>query len=631
MIEEFIILNDHKQAIHSFKNGGKSWDQVEDQENIARIVPYPFIVLDFDTESDSQKMLQIIKEKDLKCSVMKTTRGIYVYFRSEDPWKCFTKERLACGLYADCKSHSKNAYTIIRQAGKDREWIQRIPEDQIERVPDYLRPVKAPDRFNFKMMSDGSGRNQELFNYIPFLVSKGFSRDQIIETIHIINDFVFKDPLPEGEIETILRDEAFELDLDQCFYQNKTLLHEKVGDFMISEYNIARLEDQIVIYDDGIYLGGRKGSELINLKLRELIHNLKKNQKAEILDYMRDVAPEINLSPARYIAFKNGIYDLTTGKLSDQSPRYVILNKIGWNYNERAYFEATDKTLDRIACGDPSIRLLIEEMIGYCFYRENILRKCFVLVGEKRNGKSTLLDVIEMILGVDNFSALDLKNVGDRFSKAQLYRKLANIGDDISDEFIPDPSLFKKIVSGNRIEAEFKGQNPFSFNPYCKLIFSTNGIPRIKDDSGAVHDRLIIIPFNASFQETDPDYDPHIKEKLQSEESIEYLIKLGMEGLKRILENKRFSSSEKVDQELKEYREFNNPILGFFADHDPDFLYENSRKSLYRMYRAYCDESGIRAESNQRFYKNVVRLFDVECYDTTREGVRDRFFRAKIE
>ena len=57
---EYIILNGNKQATHKFKDPSdrKSWEEVKDKKNIARIVPYPFIVLDFDSETDSKIMLQ---------------------------------------------------------------------------------------------------------------------------------------------------------------------------------------------------------------------------------------------------------------------------------------------------------------------------------------------------------------------------------------------------------------------------------------------------------------------------------------------------------------------------------------------------------------------------------------------
>ncbi len=85
------------------------------------------------------------------------------------------------------------------------------------------------------------------------------------------------------------------------------------------------------------------------------------------------------------------------------------------------------------------------------------------------------------------------------FSTAELHGKLANIGDDIGDEFIPNTGVFKKLVTGERLKGERKGQDPFFFQSYAKLLFSANNIPRLGrgKDSAAIAKRLIIIPFDA--------------------------------------------------------------------------------------------------------------------------------------
>lgn len=113
----------------------------------------------------------------------------------------------------------------------------------------------------------------------------------------------------------------------------------------------------------------------------------------------------------------------------------------------------------------------------------------------------TFISCIRTILGEANTSALDLKELGDRFSTSMIFGKLANLGDDIGDDFLQGSqvAVFKKIVTGDRIKAERKGQDPFEFNPYTKLLFSANDIPRMKDKTGAVLRRLVIIPFNARF------------------------------------------------------------------------------------------------------------------------------------
>lgn len=81
--------------------------------------------------------------------------------------------------------------------------------------------------------------------------------------------------------------------------------------------------------------------------------------------------------------------------------------------------------------------------------------------------------------------------------------KLANIGDDISDEFLQGKVIaqFKKIVSGNDIKAENKGQDAYFFKPTVKLLFSANEIPRMRNKGfEAIKRRLVIIPFNAKFK-----------------------------------------------------------------------------------------------------------------------------------
>ena len=305
------------------------------------------------------------------------------------------------------------------------------------------------------------------------------------------------------------------------------------------------------------------------------------------------------------------------GSFTAFSPEHVITNRIEWDYNPHAYSEITDKTLDKIACNDPNIRALLEEAAGFCLFRRNELGKAFILTGTGSNGKSTYLNMLKHMLGRQNISSLDLKKLGDRFSTVMLFGKLANIGDDISDEFIVDASIFKKIVTGETIDAEQKGQPKFEFEPYTKLFFSANNIPRMGKgrDSAAILRRLVIIPFDAKFSSDDPDYNPHIGDILRSQESMEYLIQLGLKGLKRVLKTKKFSESEKVQKELEEYEESNNPILGFIreVEMDDEFKIENEpTKDVYKRYQEYCLANNLQPMSNIEFSKQINRILNMQ-------------------
>lgn len=207
----------------------------------------------------------------------------------------------------------------------------------------------------------------------------------------------------------------------------------------------------------------------------------------------------------------------------------------------------------------------------------------------------------------------------------------SNIGDDIGDDFLQGSqvSVFKKIVTGNRIKAERKGQDPFEFNPFIKLLFSANDIPRMKDKTGAVLRRLVIIPFNATFSKDDPDYRPFIKYELTQQDSIEYLIRLGVEGLKRVVINNGFSKSDKVQNQLDEYEQENNPILAFINDTGVDMIENEPTNEVYKRYQVFCADNSMQPMSNIVFSKQINKRLDLEISVVKLNGQTRRIFRSR--
>ena len=360
----------------------------------------------------------------------------------------------------------------------------------------------------------------------------------------------------------------------------------------------------------------------------ELIPNLKDAQRKEVIKYLHLICESMEQSDARYIAFNNGVLDIVENELLPFDSRIVLTNKIPWDYNPNAYSELADKTLNKLACGDSATRALLEECIGYCFYRRNELGKAFILTGDKSNGKSTFLDVLKHILGDENISALDLKELGDRFNTSMMFGKLANIGDDIGDDFLQGSqvSIFKKIVTGNRIKAERKGQDPFEFNPYIKLLFAANDIPRMKDKTGAVLRRLVIIPFNATFTKDDPDYDVNIKYKLIEQSSLEYLIQLGVAGLERVRMNQGFTETSNSKKAIQEYEEENNPVIAFVKDVGRDSIINQATCDVFRRYQIFCNDNGLIAGSNIVFSKNINRVIGTEVKQKKINGQKYQLF-----
>lgn len=619
----------NKKCLMPFKD--KRPDQLLTLEEANRLDEYAgildatAILIDVDDMEQASRLYRLIEAKECRCRVYQSTRGLHFLFTNQNGLvsKCYTHTNLACGINADIKVGLKNSYEVLKFGGKEREIIyDKLEDEDYEEVPFYLLPVK--DKTEFSKMIEGDGRNQALFNYILALNREGYSKEQSREILTLINSYVLKKSMSESELEVIMRDDAFpDEEDDETFFEKGKFLFDKFSKYLMNKANIVNLYGELYIYQEGVYVNG---NTFIEREMITHIARLTNSQRTEVLKYLKLIAPTIVASSEYYIAFNNGIYDLAGDLLFNFSEAFIITNKIPWDYNPEAYSEIADKTLNKLACQDPSIRAVLEECIGYCFFRRNELRKSFMLLGEKKNGKSTFLEMLKNVIGRDNCSALDLKEIGDRFRTAQIFGKLVNIGDDIDSQYIENVGTFKKVVSGNGITIENKGQDPIEIEPYCKFIFSANDIPRMKDRSGAVLDRLIFIPFNAVFSKDDPDFDPYIIDKLRTKEVAEYLIKIGIAGLKRVLERREFTIPDQSKIELQEFNERNNPILLFIQELTEDDVVGKVANDVYLQYSEWCINNGFQAISNLEFSKVIRKEFDVETQPRKIDGKSYRLY-----
>ena len=616
----------NKSPLIKFKDA-KPLSEVKGLPEYAGLLADDVILIDVDEYEQSEKLMNIVEDLQLNCRVYATTRGKHFLFYGGNINKCGTHLKLAVGIEADIKVGSHNSISVLKFDGKDRKIIYDIePDEEYEPAPAWLIPVKT--KVDFNNLESGDGRNQKLFNHILSCQSAELSNEEIKETIKLLNQYVLPESLDQSELDKILREDSFK---KPTFYgKNGNFLFDKFATYLKNNLNIIKIDDQLHIYKDGVYVDGL---HTIEKEMIKIIPTLTARNRSEVIKYLYLIAPTVtNMADARYIPFKNGIYNIEDCKLEPFRPEIVVKNKIPFNYNYDAYNETMDKMLDRVSCYDDQIRDLLEELAGYIFYRRNELRKGFIFIGDKANGKSTYMDCLNYMVGGHNRTALDLKELGDRFRTAELYGKLLCAGDDIGDEFIPNPAIFKKVVSGDPIVVERKGQDPFTLYNYAKCIWSANNIPRIKDKTGAVLDRLVIVPFNANFNKDSEGFDPYIKYKLRSESAMEYLIQLGLDGLKRVLNNSGFTICDKVQEELREYSENNNPIIGFLRDLDVDVdILNQPTKDVYIRYKLYCSDNGFNPMSAGEFTKYIKKAYELENPSVRVNGKVVRLYRRAEE
>lgn len=554
------------------------------------------VMVDIDDIDQAKRVKNIIEKLKVNCVIIQTDSGMHFHFANTNIKSNKQHYFTPLGIKTETKYPHQTVVTPIKLNSKIRKTIYST--NILDKLPVWLTPLSKKFNTDFTKLEEGDGRNDTLFSYILTLQQQAMTKEDIKSVIKIINQFVIKEPVSDKELEVILRDKAF---LKESFYIKGKLQYEKLANYLIREHNVIKINDNLHIYKNGYYTSNTDEIERIML---QYIVNSTRTPRLETIRYLELKAEEISLETPTLISVKNGVLNLETKQLLEFSPEYKIKNKILINYNSTAYSEIMDRTLNKICCNDKQLRMLIEEMIGYIIFRRNEIGKAFILTGSGANGKSTLLDVIKRLIGKENISSVALNELNDRFKTFQLEGKLANIGDDISNGYIEDDSTFKKLVTGETVNVERKGKDPFDFENYSKLIFSCNEMPRINDLSDGLKRRLIFIPFNAKLSKKDDDYDPFIIDKLLSEESLEYLLRISLEGLDRVLFNREFTTPKVVDETWEDYEKRNNPIIGFLEEGK---IENESTKDVYLQYQTFCSESGLKHLSRIAFSREICK------------------------
>lgn len=611
----------------------KGIDQVRTFEDASQFKSYGailndgFVDISFDSPELSDAFMNMCEAAQWNCLVLENpdNKHIHTYWKDSKgkiKKKGYTDAVLAVGLIADI--HSGETYIPLCVDEVQREEIfDKDPDADYDEVPDELIPVNTTVKL--WEMREGDGRDSALYGYENVIASQVTKDSEILKRIvNNINQFIFAEPLSDADIERITRDDAIPQNIS-----SKNFVFTEFGDDMIRQFNIKKIDNRLHIYHEGIYISNQNYIE--NAMVRTGGATLNSSKRTEVLKYLniKILKNASTLYHEDLIAFENGILDLNSGELLPFSPNYIILNKIPWNYVPGAYDKAADDTLNRICSGNQDIRMLLEEMVGYCFYRSNKFRKSFILTGKGKNGKSTFLKMLRYALDKDsddNVSSLDLNDLNDRFSKVRLYGKLANIGDDIAEDDLHGKgiSIFKKAVTGEAFTVEFKGQDGFDMKSYATLIFAANTIPRFSGSGlTAIKDRLVIIPFEARFTKDGDDYNPNIIKDLMSQSAIEYLIMLGVQGLQRIIQNQGFTEPDIVTKELDDFEANNDSILAWLdnmKESDDDSIHDvvdtmivgRNFDDIYGEYEGFCVMDGIRERmiARRNFSKEICSRVD---------------------
>lgn len=180
-------------------------------------------------------------------------------------------------------------------------------------------------------------------------------------------------------------------------------------------------------------------------------------------------------------------------------------NGINTYYDPSAQCPKINKFLDEITCENYELKILLLQIVAYCLTKDISKHKAFIFLGQGRNGKGTFVSLIERLLGKHAVYATSFRKLlTSSFESAYLYEKQLVLINEMPKSLNQNHDcfdLFKSLISGDAISAEYKYGSAFMFKPKAKFIISCNSLTKGIAGDHALRERLIIVPFNRNFSQ----------------------------------------------------------------------------------------------------------------------------------
>lgn len=403
-----------------------------------------------------------------------------------------------------------------------------------------------------------------------------------------------------------------------------TFIPKWLGDDILREYPLFYEGNYFYVYKDGVYHRDHGGiiGRIVVEKLGEMFKNDRLKETQSYLKHKRWIGQGKINNRTDIINVKNGLLDWKTGTLHPHTPDYYSTIQLPISFDEKAKAPNIEQFFKDIVDSDTVPTIC--EWLGYSMVPSTRHEKAMILTGSGANGKSKFLKLYSLFVGDSNISHVDLQSLEtNRFKLAQLQGKLANIYADISSQALEKTNVFKTLVSGDKVSAEFKGSNSFDFEPFARLTFSANELPKSADLTDGYFRRLIIVDFPNTFGKNGLKKDPHIMDKISTEKELSGLLNMALEGLQRLEQNGAFSENQNTIDAIREYKREIDPLVTFLEEccHIGED-YSASKQGLYDTYVNWTYRSGVKALGKTKFYKRLNTSVELREYRPSADADR---------
>ena len=345
----------------------------------------------------------------------------------------------------------------------------------------------------------------------------------------------------------------------KSFIKNLTRMSNKAGkDAMISEFKVLRQVSALSSEFNSNKFLLNTDSGIVNLKTGELLP----------FDYNAMISKNTNCkvefnTPVEWIKFLNSIF------YRGDTPEKLQETK------EIVHF--------------------IKTALGYSLTADCSEQGLFLLYGDGSNGKSTFVEQISYMLGdyaepVSSSVLMRQKNQSDsiRFTLAKLMGIRFVAASETEDGEQLAEAQVKNFTGGEKISAQFKFGNEFSYVPEFKVWLSTNNLPIIRGNDYGIWRRIFALPFLRKFADNEKDKDLPNRLRAETPKILGWCI----EGYQDYLKQNGLQLPECLKKVRNDYKNQMDVVSKFLEDQAYKCPgYETSTRVLYQNYKLWAQDN----------------------------------------
>ncbi len=610
------------------------------------VIPKGYIVIDIDNRAEAELIYRALQKDHLSFHAIKTVHGFQFIFKDTGMIKGQdSKVFMASGCVGDYRLPGRGQIVLPSENTEGRNWI-KIDQGELSEMPIFFERLKKVEEVSrpFTLPINEGSRNETIYKHACRLIEFGYDHEQIHEITGFMNAHFIIPSLDYSELSRTL-ESAFKKQSSGRNYvggpptpiQPQAPSEDKPSFNLTEMGNAERLvyrngknlryciefEDWL-LWNGSTWIEDKKkriervavktfremyaeaAKESNDLRRSELVKWAKSSEKSSIFlnsihraEAMLPISQsELNVDKFK-LNCKNGVVDLRTGRLLPHDRHYLMTVNTNINYDPYAECPNWTRFLKSVMRNEKGVvkRELIDflqKAIGYSLTGDISEQVIFFLWGTGRNGKSTFINTVKLILGdygkqtnSDTFTAKANDNsINNDIARLNGSRFVSAVESEDGKKL--SESLIKQLTGGEAVTARFLRKEFFEYIPEFKIFFTTNYKPIVKGDDEGIWRRIRLIPFTYTIPVEE--VDKQLPEKLQKELpgilrwAVEGCLKWQQEGLGNPIE---------IQAATHEYKEEMDLLSNFLAEcciTRPDIKIPVSE--LHKAYLKWADENG---------------------------------------